>query len=142
MKPWFRNRTPDAVPGEPSKDTAYEKGRLDERTRRDDAEVTPRQDRARLDGAYERGRRDAQARRRRSPLLTFLTLVLVVIGAGAVYLAVRNGSFSGGGAVVDQNISTVTEKAKAPIEGAADKAGDALKNAGQDIKERAGSSKP
>jgi len=140
MNAWFRRRTADVALDEPAAEDVYEKGRVDER-RRLRNEVDPREDRARLDEAYERGRRDARAQRRRSPLLSFLVLLLVVIGGALVYLAIRNGSFSSGGAVVDRNIGAVTQTARAPIEGAADKAGNALQNAGEDIKQRAGSGK-
>jgi hypothetical protein len=40
--------------------------------------------------------------------------------------------------VVDNSISTVSERATAPVRNAADKAGTALENAGQNLKQRAG----
>jgi hypothetical protein len=89
--------------------------------------------------AYDRGRRDerARARPRRHGfgLFGLVVLVAAVIGAGAIYLGVSQGSFTRGGQVVDQKITT----AEQPARNAADKAGDALENAGQRIKQQAGS---
>ncbi len=117
---------------------AYKEGRLDERRGADHAE--PRATKADIDEAYDRGRVDG---RRRGGggfgLIGLLLLVVLVVGGVMLYLAARNGSFSSGGAVVDRNIATVTQKAQAPIRSAADKTGNALQNAGQDLKQRAGS---
>ena len=89
--------------------------------------------------AYDRGRRDerARARPRRHGFGFFGLIVLVaaVVGAGAVYLGVSQGSFTRGGQVVDQKIAGATQ----PARNAADRAGDALENAGQRIKQQAGS---
>ena len=91
--------------------------------------------------AYDRGRRDERARRPRrhgAPFLTFVVLVAAVLGAGAIYLGVSQGSFTRGGQVVDQKLSSVTAPASQATRNAADKAGDALQNAGQTIKQKAG----
>ncbi len=91
--------------------------------------------------AYDRGRRDERARRPRrhgAPFLTLIVLVAAVVGAGAIYLGVSEGSFSRGGQVVDQKISSVAQPASQATRNAADKAGDALANAGQTIKQKAG----
>jgi hypothetical protein len=138
MRSWFDRRvvTADGVDSaEPLE--AYKEGRQDERRRveRDGSIATV--GKADIDRAYNRGRADERQRHRGSPLLTLLVLVAVLIGAGLVYLAVRNGSFSQGGAVVDQSLSS----AQAPLRGAAAKAGDALQNAGQNLKQDAGVSK-
>lgn len=88
--------------------------------------------------AYDRGRRDERARRPRrhgSPVLTFIVLVIAAIGAGAIYLGVSQGSFTRGGQIVDQKIAGAAQ----PARNAADRAGDALENAGQRIKQQAGS---
>jgi hypothetical protein len=92
--------------------------------------------------AYDRGRRDERARRPRrhgAPFMTFIVLVVAAVGAGAIYLGVTQGSFSRGGQVVDQQISGVTQPASQATRNAANKAGDALANAGQTIKQKAGS---
>lgn len=88
--------------------------------------------------AYDRGRRDERARRPRrhgSALLTFVVLIVAAIGAGAIYLGVSQGSFTRGGEVVDQKLASAAQ----PARNVADRAGDALENAGQRIKQRAGS---
>jgi hypothetical protein len=138
MRSWFGRRavTADGVDSaEPLE--AYKNGRRDElhRVERDGTVATV--GKADVDRAYNRGRADERQRHRGSPLLTLLVLVAVLIGAGLIYLAVRNGSFSQGGAVVDQSLSS----AQAPLRGAAAKAGDALQNAGQNLKQDAGVSK-
>jgi hypothetical protein len=128
MRSWFGRRlvTEPAVAPEDGLN-AYREGRADERQRlqRDGLQV----DRATTD-AYERGRRDEQARHRGSPLLAVITLVLVVIAVAILYLAIKTGSFSSAGAVLDSLIQN-------PVHAAADKAGSALENAGQTIKDNA-----
>jgi hypothetical protein len=111
---------------------AYKEGRADERQRlqRDGVQV----DRAAGD-AYERGRRDERLRRRGSPFLAIVTLILVVIAVGILFLAAKTGSFSSAGAVIDGFIQR-------PVHAAADKAGTALENAGQSIKDTAAPSRP
>jgi hypothetical protein len=128
----------DVVDG-PAPLEAYKEGRRDERLRADHESVDPGVERAELKDAYERGRREERLRRRGSPLISVMVLLAVLVGAGLVYLAVRNGSFSRGGAVVDQGLAKVSQSAQAPIKGAADKTGDALQTAGQNLKQNAGS---
>jgi len=86
--------------------------------------------------AYERGRRDERARRHGSPLLGFVVLLIAVAGGAMVYLAAREGSFSGGGKVVDNALSEASQ----PARNAAHNAGDALENAGRSLKQTGGSS--
>jgi hypothetical protein len=116
-------------------DMAYRDGRLDERRRVSAATE------ASVHDAYDKGRRDERARRRGSPFLTLLLLIVVVIGAALIYFAIQNGSFSSGGAVVDQKLSSAAAKVQAPFRGAANKAGTALENAGIDLKQDAGAGK-
>jgi len=80
---------------------------------------------------YERGRRDERARRRGSPLLGFVMLLIAVVGGAMVYLAAREGSFTNGGKVVDHALSEASQPARA----AAHNAGDALENAGRSLKQ-------
>jgi hypothetical protein len=129
----------DPVEG-PDRLGAYKEGRLDERRGADHVVSEPRATKADIDEAYDRGRVDGRRRRGGGfGLIGLLLLVVLVVGGVMLYLAARNGSFSSGGAVVDRNIATVTQKAQAPIRSAADKTGNALQNAGQDLKQRAGS---
>lgn len=51
--------------------------------------------------AYARGRRDERRIRRRHPLGMTLTFLAAAAGAALLGLAGANGSFAGGGAVVD-----------------------------------------
>lgn len=94
--------------------------------------------RADLDAAYERGRRDEAKRRRGSPLVGFLILIIIAAAVGLFYLAAQKGSFANGGAVVDNDISQASQTATGPFRRAADKAGNALENAGQNLKQNAG----
>lgn len=103
--------------------------------------AAPAPGRAELSAAYEKGRKDESRRPRRrrgSPLFSFLILIIVAAAAGLVYLAAQNGSFAGGGAVVDSHLSQASQSVQAPFKRAADKAGDALENAGQKLKQNAG----
>ncbi len=92
--------------------------------------------------AYDRGRRDERARRPRrhgSPFLTLIVLLAAAAGVGAIYLGVQQGSFGRGGQVVDQKITSATQPVSQATRQAADRAGDALENAGHKIKQSAGS---
>jgi len=140
VRNWFR-RHAGAV-GTVAAAEAYHEGRVDERRRLEDAPVTaprtiagaPAATRAELDAAYERGR----ARRRRprgvSPLFTLVVLIALVVAGALIYLAVQQGSFSGGGAVVDQKLDQVAKTVDAPIKNAAIRTGSALQNAGERMK--------
>jgi len=138
MRSWFGGRPAVANDGL----GAYKEGREDERARVDREVAAARQDgaaarvdRGAINDAYDRGRREERLRHRGSPLLGLVTFILVVIALAVLVLAVRNGSFAGAGAVIDRLI-------QAPVQGAADKAGNALQNAGQNLKDRAGSGQP
>jgi len=115
--------------------SAYRAGRDDERARiqKDPGDTRVRDKRWR--DAYERGRRDERARRRGSPLLTLLLLIVAVAGGALIYLAAREGSFSRGGQVVDQTIGHAADQAKPAV----GRAGDALENAGRSLKDNSSS---
>jgi hypothetical protein len=137
MRSWFGRRlasdpTALSADGPPAHLEAYREGRADERQRlqKDGLQV----DRATSD-AYERGRRDERLRHRGSPLLALITIILVVIAVAIIFLAIKTGSFSNAGAVIDNLIQT-------PVHAAADKAGSALENAGQSIKSSAAQNNP
>lgn len=90
---------------------------------------------------YEDGRRDqrridrAEARtRRRRGGFGFAGVVVVLVAAlGVLWLALaaREGSFAGGGAVVDQKVAEVTEPARVAAADAVDRTGAAVAGAGQ-----------
>jgi hypothetical protein len=92
--------------------------------------------------AYDRGRRDERARRphrRGSPFLTLIVLLAAAAGVFVLYLAYQQGSFANDDRLVDQNLGSATASATQATRHVADKAGDALQDAGQTIKQKAGS---
>ncbi|MGI9169219.1 MAG: hypothetical protein ACR2FH_03465 [Caulobacteraceae bacterium] len=136
MRSWFGGRATPVVRVDPGDGLeAYKEGRADERARVDHDVGAPRIDRGAINDAYDRGRREERLRHRGSPLLALITAVLVIIALAVLILAVNRGSFMAAGAVIDGWI-------RSPVQTAADKTGNALQNAGQDIKDRAGSTKP
>ena len=152
----FRSRAPaDATADDARRDAAFAQGeakglrearglaggRLRRDVRADDRAVLQDRNTA-VREAYDRGRRDERARRPRrhtSPFMALIVLVAAAAGVGAIYLGVQQGSFTRGGQVVDQKIAGVTAPAQQATRNAADRAGDALENAGQRIKQSAGS---
>jgi hypothetical protein len=139
VRNWFRTRpvTQPAGADTPDSVEAYREGRVDERRQVDGAPAaaavaTP--SRRDLSAAYERGRDKERSRRRGSPFFSLIVLLAVVIAGAFLYLAIRNGSFSSGGAVVDRSLDQAAHTVDAPIKNAALKTGDALQKAGQDLK--------
>jgi len=82
-----------------------------------------------LRDAYERGRRDARMARRRHPVTMTLTVIAAAIGVVLLALAAVNGSFSGAGAVVDQNLATAADQAGPVVSNAASQASQAVREA-------------
>jgi len=133
MRSWFARRTIGADPvAGPDELEAYKDGRSDERRRLEADGAARPVDKTDIADAYERGRREERLRRRGSPLLTLIILILVLVGVGIIYLTVRQGSVSGAGQVVDRSV-------QAPVREAADRIGNGLQNAGETVKQRAGS---
>lgn len=89
-------------------------------------------DQADLRAAYNRGRLDERLARRSHPFIALAVVVLAVVGAWLLFLAAREGSFSGAGVVADHNISTAAQEAKPALV----QTGDALKDAGTTLKEK------
>lgn len=79
--------------------------------------------------AYALGQRDAKAARRRHPVGMTLLVIVAAIGFVVLALAVVNGSFSGAGTVVDQNLATAAAEAEPVVRSAASDAGQAIKDA-------------
>jgi hypothetical protein len=121
------------------RDAAYERGRLDGRSAVDGSGLMTEQD-SMARKAYDRGRRDERARhprrRRGSPVLTTVLFLAACAGAFVVYLGVSQGSFAGGGQTIDQNLSNAKQQAEQASRDAAARAGDALQNAGQKLKQQ------
>ena len=136
----FRSNAPANAPADATvdgagRDGSYVQGRRDAHAA-DRSVLNERNSAVRQ--AYDRGRRDERARRPKRHgfgFFGFIVLVAAVLGAGAIYLGVSQGSFTRGGQVVDQRLAGATQ----PARHAADRAGDALENAGQRIKQQAGS---
>jgi hypothetical protein len=120
---------------------AYEQGRRDARADVNERGLSRDRDRA-VRQAYERGRRDERVkrapRRRGSPVMTTMLVLAAAAGAFVVYVGVSQGSFGRGGQAIDQNIDNATASATGALHNAADRAGDALENAGQSLKHTAG----
>ncbi len=111
------------------------------------AVVDPKTYDADMRRAYDHGRQDERSRRRGGfgPLGVILVLIAAV-GVILVVFAIREGSFSAGGAVVDNKLVQATSGVTPAIDNAASTTGSALENAGQNLKDQgaaiAGSSTP
>ena len=85
-------------------------------------------ERADVRQAYELGRRDATKQRRRHPILMTFVVIAAAVGIIVMALAAVNGSFSGAGTVVDQNLATAADQAEPVVRSAAADAGQAVRN--------------
>jgi len=138
----FFQKDPIAEAERERRKAAYEQGRKDGHNDVDDSGLMTEHGSA-VRRAYDRGRRDERARRPRrrgTPVLTTVLLLAACAGAFVVYLGVSQGSFAGGGRTIDQNIANAKAHAAQASRTAADRAGDALENAGQRIKQQNGDS--
>ncbi len=88
--------------------------------------------------AYDHGRLDERSRRRGRGfgLLGFLLVLVAALGVILIASAIREGSFSAGGAVVDNRLDQATSGVAPAIDNAAAKTGTAMENAGQDLKDQ------
>ena len=84
-----------------------------------------------------RGRTEEKARRHGHPFIALVVALIAVAGVAILALAVKEGSFSRGGQIVDQQLSTVADKAQTAGQTAAVQTGQALKNAGDTIEQKA-----
>lgn len=114
------------VAGSAGSKAAYEQGLADAR-RADAAAVERERERARL---AERPRR----RRGGLGLIGLIVFLLAVLGGAWLFLAVIKGSFTQGGAVVDNKLSAVTEPAREAVANARNSTGQAVQNAGEALK--------
>jgi hypothetical protein len=90
-----------------------------------------------FDEGVRQGRLVERRRHHSHPLLKLALVLVAVAGAAVVALAAHEGSFSRGGAVVDQNISVAADNAKQASAQAAAQAGQAVKDAGEKIQQTA-----
>jgi hypothetical protein len=88
--------------------------------------------------AYEHGRLDERSRRRGGGFgpLAFILVLVAAIGVVLLVFAFREGSFSAGGAVVDNKLVQATSSVTPAIDNAASKTGTAMENAGQNLKDQ------
>ncbi len=133
MKNWFRPQR-ESVEEADLVDARTEARPVERHTVVVDSKAPEHAHRAELDLAYERGRARERQSRRGSPMLALVGLLLVVTAGALIYLAVKTGSFSSGGAVVDQGLDKAAHAVNAPIKNAAESTGAALQNAGRSLK--------
>jgi len=87
--------------------------------------------------AYDHGRLDERSRRRGGfGPLAFILLLAAVVGVVLLVFAFREGSFTAGGAVVDNKLSQATSGVAPAIDNAAARTGTALETAGQNLKDQ------
>lgn len=130
-------RTPLDEATQAKRDAAYERGRNDGREGVNERGLITEHDVA-VRRAYDRGRRDERARhprRRGSPVLTTVLFLAACAGAFVIYLGVSQGSFSGGGQTIDQNLANAKAQAVEAGRNVAGRTGDALENAGEKLKQ-------
>jgi hypothetical protein len=92
---------------------------------RDSVTITDKE----LRDAYDRGRRDEAARHHRNWLWVIVEALLALVGVIVLVLAALNGSFEGGGRVIDEQLSIARVQAGPTIRNAASDAGTAIQNA-------------
>jgi len=135
-------RTPVDDAAQARREAAYQRGRVDGRTDINERGLINEHDAA-MRNAYDRGRRDERARRhprrRGSPVLATVVVLALCAGAFVVYLGVSQGSFTNGGQVVDQNLANAKTQAQQAGRNVVGRAGDALENAGQTLKQKSAS---
>jgi hypothetical protein len=73
---------------------------------------------AELKHAYDRGRDEARARRPGFGFVSFLMLMIAACGAVLLALAAEQGSFAGGGQVVDNTLAQATGRISAVTDAA------------------------
>jgi hypothetical protein len=90
--------------------------------------------------AFEEGVRQGrrvERHRHSHPLLKLFVAVVALAGAAVVVLAAQEGSFSRGGAVVDQKLSAAADDVRIARAKAAAQAGQAVKTAGDRLQQTA-----
>ncbi len=101
------------------------------------AVVDPKSYDADMRRAYDHGREVERSRRRGGfGPWGFILLLVAAIGVMLVVFAIREGSFSAGGAVVDNKLVQATSSVTPAIDNAASKTGTALESAGQNLKDQ------
>ena len=83
------------------------------------------------------GRRDERKRRHGHPILKLVVVLVALAGAAMLAVAAKEGSFSRGGQVVDQNLAVAADQAKTAGAGAVTQTGQAIQTAGTTIQQKA-----
>jgi hypothetical protein len=92
--------------------------------------ITAKELQKEIHDAYERGKRDQRKAQKSHPLLTILIVLLAILGVAVGVLALREGSFSGAGEVLDRGTATAADEAREAAVEAQDAAGEATQDAG------------
>jgi hypothetical protein len=92
---------------------------------------TPGEVRAKINHAYDKGRSDEAKRHRSHPIINMALILIAAVGAVVVFYAVREGSFSRGGAVVDSKLATAASSAGPALAQAASTAVPKIEQAAQ-----------
>jgi|JI102314A1RNA_FD_contig_31_8288368_length_396_multi_4_in_0_out_0_1 hypothetical protein len=87
-----------------------------------------------LQAAYERGRKDERRGRKRHPVAMTLMFAAAAVGTVVLVMAAMQGSFAGGGARVDQNLEVAADRAEPIVRDAVANAGQAVQEAGRNVK--------
>ena len=88
--------------------------------------------------AYDLGRADERKRHHSHPILGLIVAIAAVIGCGALYLGLHEGSFSRAGQVVDENLAVAADRSQGASQAAAmtvASAGAAAQQAGQTLRQ-------
>ena len=88
--------------------------------------------------AYDLGRKDERDRHHGHPVLGLIIAAAAVIGCGALYLGLHEGSFSRAGQVVDEHLAVAADHSQAASQAAAQTvadAGAAAQQAGQTLRQ-------
>ena len=80
-----------------------------------------------------REKRETRVKRRGHPVLGLLVALVAVAGAAMLALAAHEGSFTGGGQVVDQHLTAAADQAQAAADQAKTASADAVTKTGQAI---------
>jgi hypothetical protein len=83
--------------------------------------------------AYDRGRREERARHRSHPFLALIVFAIAVVGGIMLFLAIREGSFSGAGQVADQQLAVAQAEAPGVIANARDNVSEAAQDVSSNI---------
>lgn len=100
------------------------------------AVVDPKTYDADMRRAYDHGRQDERSRRRGFGPFAFILVLVAALGVLFIVFAIREGSFSAGGAVVDNKLVQATSGVAPAIDSAASKTGTAMETAGQNLKDQ------